>query len=398
MVSGRGYRAVLTHPVAGRLAMADAVSVLGDFVGLGALLLLAYDRAGGAALGPALVFAVQALPALLAGTVGGPFLDRIGRRAALVGSYLAGAGAVLLPLLLAGLAAALLGAALLGMLRAVTVSVRSAVLAEAVPRPVRGRLQAIFAVSFQVSQVLGFAAGAGVAVLVGPRAALVADVVTFVAAALLLRRLRLPTALPRDRSPSPGAGLAAIFANPALAVLAPVTWVGLTAGGLPETLAPVALSPAHRAWLPWTLSAAPAGTALAAVLVGRSRLPERLRAQFRYLAACGVAFAATGLLLGRHPAFLLAGNLAVGLGSGWLVAAQTTFANLAPPRQMAQVTATMIASLVVLEGVGAVGFAWVAGRWGVGPAYLAVGAVLLVTGLTAQRWTPVELTAKGGVA
>ena len=30
MVSGRGYRAVLTHPVAGRLAVADAV-VLGDF-------------------------------------------------------------------------------------------------------------------------------------------------------------------------------------------------------------------------------------------------------------------------------------------------------------------------------------------------------------------------------
>jgi predicted MFS family arabinose efflux permease len=235
-------------------------------------------------------------------------------------------------------------------------------------------------------------------VLVGVRAALVADVATFVLAALLLWRLRLPPARRRDRSPSPSAGLAAIFANPALAVLAPATWVGLTAGVLPETLAPVALSPAHRAWLPWTLSAAPAGTALAAVLVGRSRLPERLRAQLRYLAGCGLAFAATGLLLSRHPAFLLAGNLAVGLGSGWLVAAQTTFANLAPPQHMAQVTATMVASLVVLEGVGAIAFAWVAGRWGVGPAYLAVGAVLLVAGLTAHWWTPVELTAKGGVA
>jgi MFS family permease len=284
-VSGRDYQAVLTHPVAGRLAVADALSVLGDFVGLGALLLLAYDRTGGAALGPAAVFAVQALPALLAGTVAGPLLDRVGRRAALVGSYLAGAAAVLLPLLLEGLAAALLGAALLGMLPAVTVSVRSAVLAEAVPPPVRGRLQVIFAVSFQVSQVLGFATGAGVAVLVGVRAALVADVVTFVLAALLLWRLRLPPALRLDRQAGPTAGLAAIFANPTLAVLAPVTWVGLTAGVLPETLAPVALAPAHRAWLPWTVSAAPAGTAVAAVLVGRSRLPERLRSQFR--SGCG---------------------------------------------------------------------------------------------------------------
>jgi hypothetical protein len=58
---------------------------------------------------------------------------------------------------------------------------------------------------------------------------------------------------------------------------------------------------------------------VAAALVGRSRLPERLRAQLGYLAACGLAFAATGLMLGRHPAFLLAGNFAVGLGSGWLV-------------------------------------------------------------------------------
>jgi predicted MFS family arabinose efflux permease len=396
MVTGQGYRAVLTHPVAGRLAVADALSVLGDFVGLGALLLLAYDRAGGAALGPAAVFAVQALPALLVGTVGGPFLDRIGRRAALVGSYLAGAAALLLPLLLAGLAGALTGAALLGMVRAVTVSVRSAVLAEAVPRVLRGRLQAIFAAAFQVSQVLGFASGAGVAVLVGVRAALVADMVTFAVAALLLSRLGLPPARRRDRRPPVSAGLATIFANPALAVLAPATWVGLTAGVLPETLAPVALGPAHRAWLPWTLSAAPAGTAVAAALVGRSRLPERLRAQLGYLAACGVAFAATGLLLGRHPVFLLAGNLTVGLGSGWLVAAQTTFANLAPPDRMGQVTATMIASLVVLEGVGAVSFAWVAGRWGVGPAYVVVGTMLLATGAITGWRAPTEMTAKGG--
>ncbi len=70
MLREQGYRAVLAHPVASRLAIADALSVLGDFVGLGALLLLAYARAG-SALGPAALFAVQALPALLVGTAGG---------------------------------------------------------------------------------------------------------------------------------------------------------------------------------------------------------------------------------------------------------------------------------------------------------------------------------------
>lgn len=325
MLSERGYRAVLAHPVASRPAAADALSVLGDYVGLGVL-----------------------------------------------------------PLLFPGLAATLLAAAVLGMVRAATISVRSATMAEAVPRQIRGRLQALFSISFQAAQVLGLATGAGVAILVGVRAALAADVATFLLAALVLSRLRLPLVRRSERRPSFTTGLATIFGHPTLAVLAPVTWIGMTAGALPETLAPAALGPDHRAWLPWALSAEPLGAAVAAIFVGRSRLPQLPWAQFRYVAAFGVAFAATGLLLERHPAFLLAGNAAAGAGTGWVVATQTTFANLAPPDRMGQVTAVMVASLVMLEGAGALGFGMVAGRWGVGAAYLTIGMVLLATGVVAE--------------
>jgi MFS family permease len=111
---------------------------------------------------------------------------------------------LLLPLLFKGLAAALLAAAVLGMVRAATISVRSATMAEAVPRQIRGRLQALFSISFQAAQMVGFATGAGVALLVGVRAALTADIAIFLLAALVLSRLRLPVVRSRERRrPSP---------------------------------------------------------------------------------------------------------------------------------------------------------------------------------------------------
>ena len=47
------YRAVLRERTTQRLWLATAVSVLGDFIGAGALLVLAYERSGEQALGPA---------------------------------------------------------------------------------------------------------------------------------------------------------------------------------------------------------------------------------------------------------------------------------------------------------------------------------------------------------
>ncbi|HEY3957841.1 MAG TPA: hypothetical protein VGM53_31115, partial [Streptosporangiaceae bacterium] len=97
------YQDVFGHSLARRLVVADAISYLGDFVGLGALLLVAYDRSGGRPLGPAAVFGVQALPAVLVATGIGPWLDRIPRIKGLASLCLTGAAALCLPLIFGGL-------------------------------------------------------------------------------------------------------------------------------------------------------------------------------------------------------------------------------------------------------------------------------------------------------
>src|SRR3982074_151988 len=89
---GRVYRVGLGGVVAGRLLFVQAISELGDFVGLSALLVLAY-RQTGSVIGPAAVFAARTIPAVLVGTVFSSWLDRPPRRAALV--VLACAGALL---------------------------------------------------------------------------------------------------------------------------------------------------------------------------------------------------------------------------------------------------------------------------------------------------------------
>jgi sugar phosphate permease len=80
------------------------------------------------------------------------------------------------------------------------------------------------------------------------------------------------------------------------------------------------------------------------------------------------------------------GNFAVGLGFAWSVAAQTTFIHVIPVERMAHVTSTMIGSLIVLEGAGALAFAAVAGAVGVPAAYLCAGAMLTVVGLAALAY------------
>jgi hypothetical protein len=66
-----------------------------------------------------------------------------------------------------------------------------------------------------------------------------------------------------------------------------------------------------------------------------------------------------------------------------VVAAQTTFIHVIPVERMAHVTSTMIGSLIVLEGAGAVAAGAVAGAFGVPAAYLLGGAILTAAGLAA---------------
>jgi predicted MFS family arabinose efflux permease len=374
------YQAVFTDHAAWRLWTAATVSYLGDFIGLGALLLAAYDRSGGHPLGAAAVFGIQAVPAFAVSAGIGPWLDRIPRRGGLIVLSLLGAGAVSLPILASGLWPVFVAAALIGGIRTAFNSVRTGAIADAVPRDIRGRLIALVTVSNQASEVLGYLAGSTVAIIIGTGLALGADAVTFIIAAALLAGLRLPPPTrSRDRA-SMTTGIRTIFGDRTLSALVPVAWIGLTLGALPQTLA-TTLSRTDRAWVPAALAAMGVGQAIAATVVGKTRLSERVLGEFWYLAACGAAFMVTAAALSADRVLIVAGNFAIGLGFGWVVAAQTTFIHVIPPDRMAHVTSTMIGSLIVLEGAGAVVFGAVAGAFGVAAAYLLAGAMLTAASL-----------------
>lgn len=259
-------------------------------------------------------------------------------------------------------------------------------MADGITRDVRGRLVALLAVSNQVSEVLGYLTGSAVALLIGVGPALGADAATFAVAAVLLAGLRLPPPSRSRERASMTTGIRTIFGDRTLALLVPVAWIGLSTGAVPQTLAAAALSKNDRGWVPAALAAMAAGLAIAATVVGRTRLSERVLGQFGYITVCGIAFLLTAVGMRINPVLVVVGNFAVGLGSAWSVAAQTTFIHVIPVQRMAHVTSTMIGSLIVLEGAGAVAFGAVAGAVGVPDAYLCAGAMLTVVGLAALAY------------
>jgi hypothetical protein len=381
-----GYRDIFAHRLAGRLWVAATVSYFGDFIGLGALLYVAYERSGGRPLGPAAVFAVQAVPAVAVAAVLGPWLDRIPRIAGLVSLCLIGAAALALPLAAPGLWPVLATAAIIGAVRTAFNSVRSGTMADGLPRPLRARLLGLMNVSYETCEVIGYVTGSGVAIAIGAAPALAADAGTFLVAAALLLGLRVPPAArPRQRS-SISTGIRAIFGDQTLAMLAPVAWVGLAMGALPAALATTALHGSYRGWVPAAMAACAAGLGLAGTIAGRSNLAERVAGQLRYIVVGGMLFALTGIGVAVTPLLIVAGNFAVGAGMGWIIAAQTTFMLVIPPARMAHVTSTMIASLIALEGVGAVVFGTVANSLGVSVAYLLAGVAQMAAGLAGLRY------------
>jgi hypothetical protein len=378
------YREVFADPVGWRIWTAGTVSYIGDFVGLGALLLAGYERSGGHALGSAAVFGIQAIPAFAVSAGIGPWLDRIPRRPGLITLCMTGALAVALPVVFAtGLWPVLAAAACLGGIRTAFNSLRTGAVADGVAREIRGRLVALLTVSNQASEVLGYLTGSAVAITIGTSPALVADSATFVVAALVLSGLRLPQSSQARQRGSITTGVRTIFGDRTLAALVPLLWVGLSTGAVPQTLAAAALIRHDRGLVPGALAAMAAGQTISATVVGRTQLSERVRGQFRYIGLCGLAFVITAAGLRLDPVLLIAGNFAVGIGMGWVVAAQTTFLHVLPAERMAHATSTMIGSLIVLEGIGAIVFGAIAGAAGVPAAYLAAGAMVAIAALAA---------------
>ncbi|GAB3084215.1 MFS transporter [Micromonospora schwarzwaldensis] len=371
-----GYRALFRHPVASRLLVARGISELGDFVGLAALLLLAYDQTD-SVLGPAAVYAARTLPALLVATVFSGWLDVPARRTMLVGLSLAGAALIAVPVVVPEPLPAIVAAGLLGAVRAGYSSVHVAVTAEAVAVPLRLPLFGLSAFANQSGQVVGLLAGASMTVALGPRTALVIDLVSFLLAAVVLAGLPVSRQESRGPRPPATAGLRIIAGHPVLRGVALLTVTTALSGALPETLAP---DLAGGAWRPALLAASSFGGAVFVLVVGRRRWLARVAGQVMAARALGLAFLLASLLVAvGAPIWAVAvANALIGAGGGWLIGAQATFARLAPRERMGQVEATMVAGNIMLSGVGIFLLGGAAALFGPAAAYLAAGLMLLV--------------------
>ncbi|GHJ14917.1 MFS transporter [Micromonospora sp. AKA38] len=374
-----GYRALFRHPVASRLLIARGISELGDFVGLAALLLLAYDQTD-SVLGPAAVYAARTLPALLVATVFSGWLDVPARRTMLVGLSLAGAALIAVPVVVPEPLPAIVAAGLLGAVRAGYSSVHVAVTAEAVAAPLRLPLFGLSAFANQSGQVVGLVAGASMTVALGPRTALVIDLVSFLLAAVVLAGLPVGRQESRGPRPPATAGLRIIAGHPVLRGVALLTVTTALSGALPETLAPDLTG---GAWRPVLLAASSFGGAVFVLVVGRRSWLARIAGQVLATRALGTAFLLAGLLvvIGAPLWALAVANALIGAGGGWLIGAQATFARLAPRERMGQVEATMVAGNIMLSGVGIFLLGGTAALFGPAAAYLAAGLLLLVVGL-----------------
>lgn len=384
-----GYRGALRDPVVRGLWGATAVTSLGDYIGQGALLILAFDRAGGRVVASGAVLAVAGVAALLTGGLAGRFLDRLPRARALVGLQILGAGAIALPVVVPDLSMVFVAAGLLGAVRAGTTAVRSAAVAESVREELRGPLVALHGSTEQASQVVGFLTGASLAVWVGASVALLLDAASFLAAASLLARVPFPRRTPSDRKPPLTAGIRDIFGDPVLRLLAPLVWVGAAVGGLPEALA-AGVADTGSPWTPFVFAAAPAGQALTMLVLGRLPDVGRPSVQLTHFVWLALAFGIAAL--GRAPAWFAVSNLLVGSGVAWSMGPQLTFLKVAPPERMAQITGTMIAVIVAAEGLGSLAFAAIADAMGsVAGAYRVAGYLVLVTavlGFVAKERSP----------
>jgi predicted MFS family arabinose efflux permease len=388
---GHGYVAALRVPIVRRLVGATTASVVGDYLGVGALLVMAVDRTGGSAVGAAGVFAAAVPVTVLVGTLAGPLLDRVRRIPSLVALELLGALLILLPLLTDGVAVVYVAAALLAGQRTATGAIRQGVIAEGVTPTHRPALLALGNTIDQGAQVVGYLTGAAIYLAVSAEAALLLDAASFVAAALLLLGIRLParTAPPEEEAPpSLGAGLRLIAGQPVLRLFGLLTVLTATAGALPETLAPT-IVPDDDRLTPLLLASAPLGQAVTIAVLGRSRVIARPWFQLRHLGLLGAALLLAALA--PNASTLVAANVLVGAGVAWILGPQLTFLRLTPPARMAQVAGLMWAAIAVAEGGGSLLYGTLADLHGPGAAYGAAGVVLTLTAAAAAvvaRRTP----------
>lgn len=377
---------------------AQVLSYVGDQFAQVALALLVYNTTGSTLL-TAVAYALTYLPPILGGPVLSGLADLYPRRRVMVCCDLLRVGLVGL-MAVHGMSFWVLCALIFGtvLLGAPFTAARAALLAEVLSgdRYVLGT--AISNITHQLTQMLGFLAGSGIILAVGPRASLGIDAVTFGLSALILLAgvARRPAPKRQDRGGRSlwrltGQGARLVFGDGRLRPLVCFAWLcGFYV--VPEGLAaPYAKtyggSPVFVGLL---MSAMPTGMALGAFAYGRFVRPaDRLRSMgWMAMLSCAPLLGA-GV---RPPLWAVVVLLALsGVGSAYQIAANAAFVAAVPSSGRGQAFGLAQSGLQASQGIGILVGGALAQAFGPEPVVALAGAAgLFAATVLAISWTQVR--------
>jgi MFS family permease len=380
------------------LWFADAQSAIGDQIARVALSVLVFQQTASAML-TAITYALTFVPALLGGVLLSGLADRLPRRQVMVGCDLIRAmmlGCMAIP----GIPIWLL--CILLVLAVLTEAPFMAAQSSLMPIILEGEYYIVGTglrtITNQVAQLAGFAGGGLVIALVGARAGLALDAITFaLSAALIMVAIKArpaavssPTA---EDSIGPtflsgvSSGLRLIFHNPRLRILVGLSWLaGLYV--VPEGVAaPYAHHLGHDAVATGLLLASmPAGTALGTYLWVRF-VPSGIRAKWMGPMAVAVGIPLGLCALNPNLIFSLLLWTAAGLFFGYQVQVITEFVRTVPDQQRGQAIGIASSGLLAVQGFGVLLGGGVASLWGVNAAVASAGLLgsALAAGLS-WKW------------
>lgn len=358
------------------LWFADAQSAVGDQLARVALSALVFERTSSALL-TALTYSLTFLPALVAGALLSGLADRYPRRAVLIWCDLIRLvmfGGMALPGVPFWVLAVLLVLATLA--EAPFIAAESALIPAILPDEdlyVVGT--GLRTITNQVAQLFGFAGGGLAIALIGARAGLAADGISFGLSAILIRvalqaRPAAQTSHPHDDVLAQGGsalrgGLRLVFRDPRLRTLLGLAWLaGLYI--VPEGVAAPYSHALHHGTsaLGFLMAAQPAGTALGTYLFVRW-MPSRLRSSL--MAPLGMAAGLPFFLCFWLPPLPLSLLLwAVnGLFFCFQVQVVTEFMRSVPDNQRGQAVGIASSGLLAVQGVGVLLGGLIANEWGV---------------------------------
>ncbi|WP_020673482.1 MFS transporter [Amycolatopsis nigrescens] len=345
------------------LFAAQLVSVAGDQLARVALSILVFDRTGSPGWA-ALTYALTFLPDLLGGPLLAGLADRHPRRTVMVAAD--GARLLLMAVMaLPGTPLPLLGVLLVGvqLLAAPWGAARAALLPQVLPgeRFVVGT--AVFTMTTQLAQVLGFATGGAIVAGLGPQGALGVNAVSFAVSALLVRYgigHRPPPGCPGGNTATPGtwcaqvrSGLVLVWADRRLRALVALACVsGFYIAG-EAVAAPYAAAIGGGSMAVGALLAAYAvGNVLGMAVLARlpARWRTRLLVPLAILACAALILCATGPGL----AWTMVVWVCSGAASAYNLTASTLFVQAVPDARRGQAFGLAVTALRVSQGLGVV--------------------------------------------